>query len=51
MLTFATPQSDPPTARKRSASRMFNVKIEEERPADTWLCISRASSKFLYFMT
>ena len=45
MLTLAMPQSEPSAAVNRSASRTFIVKIEDDRPCGTSLCIASASSK------
>ncbi len=45
MLTFAMPQSEPSGETKRSASRTSRVKIDDESPCGTSLCIARASSK------
>jgi hypothetical protein len=43
MLTLAMPQSEPSTARKRSAWRMFRVKIADESPWGTALWSAIAS--------
>ena len=45
MLTLAMPQSEPVSERKRSASRKFRVKIDEERPWGTSLLSAMASAR------
>lgn len=50
ILTLAIPQSEPLAERKRSASCMLSVKIEDERPAVTALCSAMTRSKSEYFI-
>ena len=45
MFTLAMPQSEPSVERKRSALRMFRVKIALESPWSTEFWISIASSR------
>ena len=44
MFTLAMPQSEPDADMNNSASRMFSVKMDEDKPAPTALCMAMASS-------
>src|ERR1700722_19325121 len=51
MLTLAMPQSEPALDRNASADFTFSVKIDDDKPCGTPLCMATASSSFLNGIT